>query len=83
MSPKQFAFFADEAIQLLLAVGEDAQASAGLVPNPNRAGVHPANELTFNVALVMVVSLLSVALLITGICCQFFFRRFAFFPIFG
>ncbi|CAD5210155.1 unnamed protein product [Bursaphelenchus okinawaensis] len=57
----------DEAIKLLLATGDNPQAMAGLLATPNKAGIHPANELTFNVAVVMVVSLLSVALLITGI----------------
>ncbi|CAD5214947.1 unnamed protein product [Bursaphelenchus xylophilus] len=57
----------DEAIKLLLATGDNPQAMAGLVQTSNKAGIHPANELTFNVAVVMVVSLLSVALLITGI----------------
>ncbi|KAI6184066.1 hypothetical protein M3Y97_00556500 [Aphelenchoides bicaudatus] len=61
----------DEAIRLLLATGEDAQANAGLQQavssNTNANGVRPTTELTFNVAVVLVVSLLSVALLITGI----------------
>jgi hypothetical protein len=63
----------DEAIKLLLATGDDPQASAGLQQsassNSHSNGIRPTTELTFNVAVVLVVSLLSVALLITGICC--------------
>ncbi|KAI6242699.1 hypothetical protein M3Y99_00175700 [Aphelenchoides fujianensis] len=43
----------NEAIKLLLATGDDPQASAGLQANGNRAGVRPSAELTFNVAVVL------------------------------
>jgi hypothetical protein len=66
--------FLDEAIKLLLAAGDNPQASEGLqqavaLPNTHSSNVRPTTELTFNVAVVLIVSLLSVALLITGICC--------------
>ncbi|KAH7673096.1 hypothetical protein AAVH_42425, partial [Aphelenchoides avenae] len=54
---------ADEAIRLLLAAGDDAQGSAGLVQRSPSLRGQP--ELSFNVAIVLMVSLLSVALLIT------------------
>ncbi|KAI6196901.1 hypothetical protein M3Y94_01162600 [Aphelenchoides besseyi] len=57
----------DEAIKLLLAT-DDNVAAAGLPEgNANPGRIRPSAELTFNVAVVLVISLLSVALLITGV----------------
>uniref|UniRef100_A0A914XXV0 Uncharacterized protein n=1 Tax=Panagrolaimus superbus TaxID=310955 RepID=A0A914XXV0_9BILA len=53
----------DAIINILQALPEDSQASEGLNQRSNPP------PLTLNIAIILVVSLLTVALLITGICC--------------
>lgn len=55
---------------MLLATADDAQALAGL-SNGVSTRHRSSPEITFNLAVVLIISLLSVALLITGICCEF------------
>lgn len=55
----------DKAIQLLESLPDDAQASAGLVNKLD----HQSPPLSLNIAVILIVSLLTIALLITGICC--------------
>ncbi|KAI1726695.1 diacylglycerol kinase accessory domain-containing protein [Ditylenchus destructor] len=59
-------YLKDEAVRLLLATADDAQALAGL---SNGVSTHHRSspEITFNLAVVLIISLLSVALLITVI----------------
>ena len=62
----KFSLFSDAVIHILQALPEDSQASEGLSNHQNPP------PLTLNIAIILVVSLLTVALLISGICCQYF-----------